>query len=116
MNMFRLRKYTLTTYGSFAVTDSRGVTLSNVHGCTWTPATGELETLHTSDLAADPTDGATIWVTTDDVESSADGGSTANNALFVTRDHGTTFMRVPALDGTNRRFESVKPAPGGVIY
>lgn len=116
VNLYRLRKWALSTDGSFYVTDTRGVTLSTDNGCTWTPAGGELAMLRTSDIAADPTDGATAWVTTDDVTTSADGGSSADNALFVTHDHGASFNRVTTLDGNGRRFESVKLAPGGVIY
>jgi hypothetical protein len=114
MNSDRLRRYALTTDGSFFVTDNRGVTLSTDHGCTWTPAAGEIATLRTSDIAADLSDGATAWVTTNDVEST-DGGNVADNALFVTRDHGATFTRVAALDGNGRRFESLKLG-SSVIY
>jgi MYXO-CTERM domain-containing protein len=114
MNPFRLRKYALSTDGSFYITDSRGLTLSTDQGCTWTPATGEIAALKTSDIAADPVDGATAWATTTEVQTSPDGGSSANNGLFVTHDHGATFARVPALDGNGRRFESVKLAAGGI--
>jgi MYXO-CTERM domain-containing protein len=116
MNTYRQRKYALTTDGAFILTNNLGLTLSTDNGCTWTPATGEISMLRTSDIAADPSDGATAWATTDDVQSNPDGGNVANNALFVTHDHGATFNRVMALDGTQRRFESVKLVAGGTIY
>src|SRR5205814_10156852 len=74
MNAYRQRKYALTTDGAFFLTDNLGLTLSTDNGCTWTPATGEISKLRTSAIAADPSDGATAWATTDDVQSSADGG------------------------------------------
>ncbi len=118
INPNRARKFALSVDGTFYTNDVRGVTVSNDHGCTWLPATGELATLRTTAVAVHPTDGATAWATTDDVIDDADGGQIVNNALFVTHDHGATFSRLPGLPGVGRRFQSVLPAPsnGDTIY
>jgi hypothetical protein len=115
INDNRTRHYALTTDGAFFATDAKGLTRSIDNGCTWMPVTGEIATLRLSDVAADPSDGMTAWATSDDVMDSADGGQSSNNALFVTHDHGDTFSRVASLDGTDRRFQSIKLS-GTTIY
>ena len=78
--------------------------------CTWTAATGDLATLHTTDVAVDPVDGATAYVTAGDGGTTAsDGGIVpASNAVFVTHDHGAHFARLPSLSG--RIYLSVRVA------
>jgi hypothetical protein len=118
INPNRARKFALSTDGTFYTNDVRGVTLSNDHGCTWTPATGALSLLRTTDVAAHPSDGATAWVSTDDVSEDADGGQIVANAVFVTHDHGATFAPLPGLPAMGLRYQSVKAAPsnGDILY
>jgi hypothetical protein len=113
INPNRFRHYALSTDGTFYATDALGVTVSTDHGCTWVSHSGdELAQIRTTDVAVDPVDGATAWITTDAaVDTSQDGAAPVDNALFATHDHGTTFTRVPALSGGGRRFLSVRPAP-----
>src|SRR5207302_7033177 len=93
INQNRFRKFALSTDGAFYTTDVRGLTQSTDHGCTWTPATGDIANLHTTDVAVDPLDGATAWASTGDGGSVLpDGGTVAAvNAVYVTHDHGVTW-------------------------
>jgi MYXO-CTERM domain-containing protein len=114
INQDRFRKYARTGDGTLIVTDTHGLTISTNGGCTWTPLTGALAALRASDIAGDPVDGSTAWVTTDQASNSPDAG-TSGNALWVTHDRASTFTAVPGLDGSGRRFESVKVG-SGVMY
>jgi hypothetical protein len=112
MNGNRQRRMALSTDGAFYATDSRGLTVSTDHGCTWTNIKNSTPAgLRLTDVVTDPVDGATAWV------SSADGGTTdadggavpAPNGLFVTHDHGATFAPVASLAGASARlFQSVR--------
>jgi hypothetical protein len=111
INTNRFRRMALSTDGAFYATDARGVTVSADHGCTWKAATGDLAMLHTTDVAVDPVDGATAYVTSGDGGTTASDGAIvpANNAVFVTHDHGAHFAPLPSLTG--RVYLSVRVAP-----
>jgi hypothetical protein len=113
INQNRSRKFALSTDGQFYTTDTKGLTQSSDHGCTWTPATGDLASLHTTDVVVDPTDGATAWASTGDGGTVLpDGGViTPVNSVYVTHDHGTTWTALPGLaTQSSRLFQSVRAA------
>ncbi len=121
INANRYRKWALSTDGMFYTTDSQGLTQSSDHGCTWTPATGAISTLHTTDVEVDPVDGATAYASTGDGGTVTDDGFIiqASNAVYVTHDHGTTWTPLPGLTSMSMRlFDTVRPAPssGQILY
>ena len=121
INTNRFRKFALSTDGTFYTTDTKGITRSTDHGCTWTAVTGDLATLHTTDLDVDPVDGATAWVSTGDGGTIAPDGfvTAAVNGVFVTHDHGATWAPAAGLTAQSARiFDSVRVAPSSaqVVY
>ena len=121
INQNRYRKFALSTDGAFYTTDVKGLTLSTDNGCTWTPASGDIASLHTTDVDVDPVDGATAYVSTGDGGTVLpDGGVVpASNAVYVTHDHGATWAPLPGLASQSARlFTSVRVAPssGMVLY
>ena len=122
INGYRFRKWALSSDGMFYTTDVKGMTQSSDHGCTWTAATGAIAQLHVSDVVVDPDDGATAYATTGDGGTvTADGGIIpAANALYVTNDHGATWIATPSLSSQSQRlFTSVRvarTAPSRVVY
>ena len=52
INLNRARKFALSAGGTFYTNDTRGLTISNDHGCTWLPATGEISQLRITSVAA----------------------------------------------------------------
>ncbi len=121
INQNRFRKFGLSTDGAFYTTDVKGLTLSTDHGCTWTAATGDIANLHTTDIDVDPVDGATAYASTGDGGTVLpDGGIVAaSNAVYVTHDHGATWMALPGLASqSSRLFQSVHVAPssGQILY
>lgn len=120
MNNNRSRRLALSTDGTFYATDLRGITLSRDEGCTWVPAVGELADRRVTDVDSDPVDGATAYVTTGDaLDPTVDAAATADNALWVTHDHGTAFTRVAGLASQHERlFQTVRVAPSDpkVLY
>jgi MYXO-CTERM domain-containing protein len=121
INGLRTRRMALSTDGAYYATDAKGLTLSTDNGCTWTAATGEVSTKHMTDVVVHPTDGLTAFATSGDSGGPApDGGMLpADNALYVTHDHGANFSRVPGLAAENTRlFQGVRVAPSNpmVIY
>lgn len=114
INGYRFRKFALSTDGTFYATDTKGVTRSTDHGCTWTAATGAIAGLHTTDVQVDPVDGATAWVATGDGGTVLpDGGiQPAVNAVYVTHDHGATWTALAGLAAqSDRIFQTVRVAP-----
>jgi hypothetical protein len=115
INTNRNRRFAVSADGTFYVTDVNGLELSGDRGCTWTPFSGApLKDMHTSDIDVDPVDGATAYVTTDSgATPNADGGvDPPANGVYVTHDHGTTFVRAAALAAyAAREFSSVRVAP-----
>ena len=121
INQNRYRRFALSTDGAFYTTDIKGLTLSTDHGCTWTPVTGDLANLHTTDVDVDPVDGATAYVSTGDGGTVLpDGGIVAaSNAVYATHDHGATWTPLAGLASQSARlFTSVRAAPssGMVLY
>jgi hypothetical protein len=121
INPYRGRHIQLSTDGTFYATDNVGMQVSTDHGCTWTTISGsEPATLKLTDVAVDATDGATAYVTSGSVgPTDADGAQQPpSNALFITHDHGQTFLRAPGLASlAARQFQSVKlSADGQSIY
>jgi hypothetical protein len=122
INANRFRRWALSTDGMFYTTDSKGITLSSNHGCSWTPATGDIAQLHVTDIVVDPDDGATAYAATGDAGTVLpDGGiAPAVNGVFVTNDHGGTWTALPSLgDQSQRLFTSVRVArtePHRVLY
>ncbi|HEY7955807.1 MAG TPA: hypothetical protein VII38_10970 [Polyangia bacterium] len=113
INTNRNRRMVLSTDGTFYTTDIRGLTISTDKGCTWKPFAGELASHLVTDLAIDPTDGATAYATSGDsgVQNPDGGSAPPDNALWVTHDHGATFARAPGLSAlAGRMFQSVRVA------
>lgn len=113
INQNRSRKFALSADGAFYTTDTKGLTQSIDHGCTWKPATGDIASLHTTDVVVDPTDGATAWAATGDGGTVLpDGGVIApSNAIYVTHDHGATWTALTGLAAqASRLFQSVRAA------
>jgi hypothetical protein len=105
INGNRLRRIGVSADGVIYATDLQGVTVSSDRGCSFKQTTGELATLPSTDVATDPQDGAVAYATT-----AASGA--AMNGLFVTRDRGSSFMRVAGLAApVGRQFLSVRIAP-----
>lgn len=106
INGNRLRRIGVSADGVIYATDLQGITVSSDRGCSFKQqTTGELATLPSTDVATDPQDGAVAYVTT-----AASGA--AMNGLFVTRDRGSSFMRVTGLSSpAGRQFLSVRIAP-----
>ena len=118
INLNRGRHVALSTDGTFYATDTRGLTVSTDKGCTWKPIAMTLEpgAKRLTDVAVDPVDGMTAWVTSAESGGAApDGGVLpGNNAVYVTHDHGVSFQRLPGLQSESARlFQSVKPGPTG---
>ena len=100
INTNRFRKFALSTDGAFYTTDIKGLTQSTDHGCTWTPATGDIANLHTTDVDVDPVDGATAYVSTGDGGTVTDDGgdrSPPSTPSIVTHDHGATWTPLAGL-------------------
>ena len=121
INQNRTRRFALSTDGTFYTTDIKGLTLSTDHGCTWTQAMGNIAALHTTDVDADPVDGATAYAATGDGGTiTPDGGEIpATNGVFVTHDHGATWTPLAGLSAQSTRlFTSVRVAPssGQILY
>ena len=75
INLNRNRRFALSAAGDFFATDVQGLTVSNDQGCTWLPYQGgDLASLHVTDLAVDPNDGATVYATTGSGGVTTDGG------------------------------------------
>jgi hypothetical protein len=115
INLNRNRHIGLSADGAFYATDTRGLEVSLDHGCTFKPHTGDaLAQLHTADVAVDPIDGATAYVASDEGATvDGDGGLvSASNGLWVTHDHGATFVEMSQLVSyADRIFSSVRVAP-----
>lgn len=120
INAERFRRYAVSADGIYYATNSKGLSMSRMNGCNWPAATGEIATLKTSDIATDPVDGATAWVTTATGALAGTNGTLtgAPNGLFVTHDHGDTFTRVPGIGTSGRLLTSVRVSPSDpkVLY
>jgi hypothetical protein len=112
INGNRFRKFALSNDGTFYTTDTKGLTRSIDHGCTWTKVDGALAALHPTDVVADPFDSASAWVSTGDGGTVLpDGGiQLATNSVYVTHDHGDTWSALTAL-ASDRLYTSVRASP-----
>src|SRR5262249_45990177 len=97
VNTKRDRRWALSSDGTYHVTDNTGIDSSRDGGCTWGAATGEIATLPTSTVVADPVDGKRAWATTEGSIPS-DGGVLPHGALFTTPDDGVTWTKVLEAD------------------
>src|SRR5262245_46756370 len=62
INFNPYRHYALSPNGAYYATDTRGVTVSQDHGCNWVAYAGaELPLLRTSDVVVDPNDPTTAY-------------------------------------------------------
>ena len=116
INTQRTRRYSLSTDGTFYVTDSVGMERSLDHGCTWTKVTGEIASRRMVDATTATTDGATAWAVSADGNPVGDAGTT-DNGVFVTHDHGDTWVR-SGFPATDRQLVSVRVAPSSdqIVY
>lgn len=118
INGYRFRKFALSSDGTFYTTDTKGLTRSTDHGCTWTAVSGTIASLHIADVVADPVDGATAYA------ASGDGGTVlpdggivpAVNGVFVTHDHGDTWTALAGLSAQSGSiFQTVRVAPSDAM-
>lgn len=86
-----LRAWARGAGGTLYVTDPRGVIVSRDGGCSWAPATGEIASRITSQVATDPVNAGEAWAV-------SYASQAPWNAVFHTTDAGETWTAVVQAD------------------